>query len=222
MNISIDSAATFYPESLISADELAKMAGISTEEVLKKGVNSIHAAEKGTLTTDMAVKAVNEAIGDIDPKSIDQLAFISEGVSDYLYMDPSKNILKKIGGRIEDLIYSSDYFRGNDGAHRYVRPSADNEGRRCAKGIPAGTDERSGYHPLYDLRRRHHGKANVERAHPGICLHPRPAGTDRRLLHRGRDPGCQRGLWPQGHRQSERGGCAGGHRRGIHLHPGQL
>ncbi|MBQ6181725.1 MAG: hypothetical protein IJK31_08605 [Ruminococcus sp.] len=121
MNISIDSAATFYPESLISADELAKMAGISTEEVLKKGVNSIHAAEKGTLTTDMAVKAVNEAIGDIDPKSIDQLAFISEGVSDYLYMDPSKNILKKIGGRIEDLIYSSDYFRGNNGTVGIIR-----------------------------------------------------------------------------------------------------
>lgn len=123
MNICIESIAAVYPERTLNIRELAENAGVPAADAEASGIRRLHAAPVGTLTTDLAVDAVRSAFSKagIAPNSVDQLAFISECIGDYLYMDASKTIIKKIGGRDDNLIYSSDYFRGNNGTLGIIR-----------------------------------------------------------------------------------------------------
>lgn len=117
MNIGIESIATYFPCKKYTMDDLKSNAGSTIDWADETGINELHVAEKHYATTDLAVMAAKEALdrADINPKKIDQVAFISEGISDYLYMDTAKTIIKKIGGRTDGLIYSYDLFRGSNG-----------------------------------------------------------------------------------------------------------
>lgn len=117
MNISIESIIAIYPDRTLSIRELAENAEVSVIDAEASGISRLHAASVGTLTTDLAADAVKIALSKakIDSMSVDQLAFISECIGDYLYMDASKTVIKKMGGRDDNLIYSSDFFRGNSG-----------------------------------------------------------------------------------------------------------
>jgi len=121
MNITIESAATVYPENTISINELAIACQVPVDIIARTGIQCLHVASAGVLTSDMAADAVKKALQGMNPKQLDQLVFISEGVSDYLYMDTSKCILKKINGRVDGSIYSYDYFRGGSGTIGIIR-----------------------------------------------------------------------------------------------------
>lgn len=123
MCTSIQAIATSYPCSKSTITELALIAKIPLEQAKLTGIQSVHVAEPKTLTTDLAAEAAKKALQktDVLPQQLDQLVFISEGIGDYLYMDASKTILKKIGGRDDGLIYASDYFRGSNGTVGILR-----------------------------------------------------------------------------------------------------
>ncbi|MCI8669667.1 MAG: hypothetical protein HFI34_09135 [Lachnospiraceae bacterium] len=115
--ICINSIATEIPDNRISKMTLADDLEVADES----GIEQICVANKGELTTEMATRVVKKSIENINPKSIDELVCISEGISDYLYMDTSKSILRNIGGRDDDVVYTYDICTGNCGTIKTIQ-----------------------------------------------------------------------------------------------------
>lgn len=117
MNITIKAVSTYYPINTRTIKELAFNAGKPLEWAKATGIKGVHVTDKNFVTTDVAARVGKKVLAraGIPAQSIDQLVFASEGISDYLYMDTSKTILQKIGGRTDGVIYSSDFFRGSNG-----------------------------------------------------------------------------------------------------------
>ena len=117
MKISISAAATYYSPQKRSIERLALDAQKTPDWSKKTGIKELHIIEDKFTTTDVAALVGRKAIDSInfDPEDIDQLVYISEGISDYLYMDTSKTVIKKIGGRTDGSIYSYDFHRGSNG-----------------------------------------------------------------------------------------------------------
>lgn len=121
--ISILATSTHYFPKKISIEELALKADKSLEWAKSTGIKEIHVTEKGIATTDVAALVSRKVLhkSNILAENVDQLAFISEGISDYLYMDTSKTVIKKIGGRIDGKIYSYDLQRGSNGTIGFIK-----------------------------------------------------------------------------------------------------
>ena len=123
MTISIESVATYYPESKRSIQQLAQRANKSLEWAKSTGITELHVSKPGTAVTEAASKAVIKSLRNVkvESKEVDQLVFISEGISDYLYMDSSKHLLRKIGGRTDGSIHTNDFFRGGNGTIGFIK-----------------------------------------------------------------------------------------------------
>ncbi len=113
--VCIKSVAVEIPNNQIGNLELISRIRVDQHIVNKTGIEKIYVANHGELTTEITTRAVKKSIVDIEPKSIDEMVYISEGISDYLYMDTSKTILKNIGGRTDNVVYTYDIFAGNCG-----------------------------------------------------------------------------------------------------------
>lgn len=87
------------------------------------GIDEIFVQSEGTDTTDAAVLAAKKALGlaKIGAMEFDQLVWVSEGIGDYLYMDVSKTVIQKLGGRVDGTIHSYDFQRGSNGTIGFIR-----------------------------------------------------------------------------------------------------
>ncbi|WP_432667347.1 3-oxoacyl-[acyl-carrier-protein] synthase III C-terminal domain-containing protein [Wukongibacter baidiensis] len=123
MLVSIQTVATHYPEEKRSIDELAFKTGKSLDWAKEIGIEEVHVSKSGIVTTDIAVSAAQKALHrvKIEPQNVDQLVWISEGINDYLYMDTSKTVIQKLGGRTDGLIHSYDFHRGSNGTIGFIK-----------------------------------------------------------------------------------------------------
>lgn len=117
MEISINAVVTKYPKHKKSINDLLNQEEKNLTWMLDSGIKEVHTEINNHSVTDMAAKVVKKAItlSGLKMKCLDQLVFISEGISDYLYMDSAKSIIRKIGGRTNGNIHTSDFFRGSNG-----------------------------------------------------------------------------------------------------------
>ena len=123
MRICIGGVSTHYSSQTRNIEELSKNANKTMDWSEKTGIQQVHIVEPGKLTTDEATVAAKKVLENakFDPMKVDQLAFISEGISDYLYMDTSKTIIRNIGGRTDGTIYSYDICCGNNGTMSVIK-----------------------------------------------------------------------------------------------------
>lgn len=122
IKIYIYSVGTFYPESSIKVDDFEKCRDVQLIGQ-KAGIKSIKypsivdtVSEMGKAATENALRHKN-----LDAKTLDQLVFISEGISDYLYMDTSKTIIKKLNPEADGAIHANDFFKGFNGTMELIR-----------------------------------------------------------------------------------------------------
>lgn len=123
MEISIIGVATHFPIKKKAVDEIIRQSGEVYPWVKDCGIREVHVESNNHSITNIATevtKRVLNATG-FNVLNIDQLVFISEGMSDYLYMDTSKSILRKIGSRMNGNIHASDLFRGSNGTLELIR-----------------------------------------------------------------------------------------------------
>lgn len=123
MKISIQAVATYYSPQKRSIKELSSNANKELAWGESTGIKEVHIAENGQTITGTAALAAKKALNKakVSAEDIDQLVFISEGISDYIYMDTSKEIIRKIGGRTDGDIHSNDFFRGCNGTIGFIR-----------------------------------------------------------------------------------------------------
>lgn len=123
MDICIEAVATHYSQKKVFIKDLAKNIELDTVYLERMGIDNIYEYEEGITTTEVAARAVRKALSksNISAKSIDQVAYISEGINDYLYMDTSKSVIRNIEGRLDGPIYSNDYFRGSNGTIGFIK-----------------------------------------------------------------------------------------------------
>lgn len=116
-------AHTYYPEAKRSMDKLSENSGQPLEWGKKTGIKEVHVAKAGEITTNLAIKSAKKALksSSVDPMDLDQLIYISEGINDYLYMDTSKAIIQKLGGRTDGLMHSYDFQRGSNGTIGFIK-----------------------------------------------------------------------------------------------------
>ena len=110
------SVAVFFPEKIPTKQLIKKIPEIR-DIVNTEAIQSICIASNKKNVTDMGTFAVRKALynGGITSKNLNQLVFISEGISDYLYMDTSKTIIRNLNEEADGPIHANDYFRGQNG-----------------------------------------------------------------------------------------------------------
>ncbi len=117
MKICIGAVKTHYSKKVKTIKELAVDSGKSVDWAKCTGIKQVHVVDDGIITSEEATIVADELLKDanVNPKEIDQLVYISEGMGDYLYMDTSKTVIRNIGGRTDGVIYTYDICRESNG-----------------------------------------------------------------------------------------------------------
>lgn len=123
MKISITGVATHFPIKKKTVGEIIGQSRKATPWVKDCGIREVYVENNNHSITDIATEVTKKVLNttELDALNIDQLVFISEGISDYLYMDTSKSILRKIGSRMNGNIHASDLFRGSNGTLELIK-----------------------------------------------------------------------------------------------------
>lgn len=122
-NILISAIGTYYPKETLDIQGLAQNSGQDASDAEKIGIRQVHAAPVGTSSTDMAREAWVSLCQHLetDPKTLDSVVWISEGVDDNIYMDGPKRFLKKINGRMDGYIHTYQVLGGSGGVVSSLR-----------------------------------------------------------------------------------------------------
>lgn len=97
-DISIKRAAVWLPETFESAQEIANQSGLPPEVVEKKmGITQKCRASLETQPSEMAVKAAQAVLKDIDPLSVDALIWTGSEYKDHIVWSAGIYVQKQLG-----------------------------------------------------------------------------------------------------------------------------
>lgn len=115
--INIYSIGVFFPDSIVKIESLDNISEEAIRIGKNAGIKSINEPLPKDTVTEMGKIATERALENagLEACELDQLVFISEGISDYLYMDTSKTIIKKIDPNADGAIHANDFFKGFNG-----------------------------------------------------------------------------------------------------------
>ncbi|MFC5046994.1 hypothetical protein ACFSTE_11085 [Aquimarina hainanensis] len=121
-NISIK-VATFFPEATKTFAELTSASEYKDSKILANGIRSVHTCDEGISSTALSVKAFEKLVEreNIDADSIDCVAWISEGVDDYIYMDTAKTFVEDIKGIVDGEIHTYQLYGGAGGTIQTIQ-----------------------------------------------------------------------------------------------------
>lgn len=98
VNIGIESIGIYVPETVQDYKYIGKESGIPEDVILNKfGIRARHKALADESVSDMAIKASVEALGDIDPKSIDLVVYCGSEYKDYYLFNLAAKVQDSIG-----------------------------------------------------------------------------------------------------------------------------
>ena len=121
-NISIK-VATFFPEKKKTIKELATVSQYETAGVLDSGIETLHTCDAGTSSTEISVKAFQKLAQNenISAPEIDAVAWIAEGVDDFIYMDTAKTFIEDIQGNVDGEIHTYQLYGGAGGTLQAIQ-----------------------------------------------------------------------------------------------------
>lgn len=100
MTIGIVSYGLYLPDRVQSADQIAKISGLSTDEVNRLGIKQRYLPADDDQPVPMALKAAQKALasaGDLDPLAVDVVIWTGEEYKDYIAQTPSIRLQEEIG-----------------------------------------------------------------------------------------------------------------------------
>ncbi len=115
--------ATYYPTPTKKFDTLLQEATTGVLAVQNSGIQQVHTCEIGISSTALAVSAYQQLAEkhSVIPTDIDCVAWIAEGVDDFIYMDTAKTFIEDIEGNTDGEIHTYQLYGGAGGTIQAIQ-----------------------------------------------------------------------------------------------------
>ena len=99
-HVGIRSIGKFIPEGIRDSKYISEHSGIPEDVIREKfGIKQVHRAKPHETVSYMAAKAAKDALGDIDPMSIDMVVYCGSEYKDYYLWNAAAKIQEMVGAR---------------------------------------------------------------------------------------------------------------------------